>query len=48
MSTFLKIIRAALENDLDPVTAIMEYMEEKDSRVTRREAEHIVSIALAE
>lgn len=41
--TFLAIIGASLRNGLDPVNSIMEYLEEKDSRITRREAESIVA-----
>jgi len=37
-----EIVKAALDNDLDPVTAVMEYFEEKDSRITRWEAEQFV------
>ncbi len=42
-NTFLEIIKSARKNGFDPVTAIMEYLEEKDSRVTRIEAERIVA-----
>jgi hypothetical protein len=40
--TFKEIIKDAIENHQDPVTAIQDYLSEKDSHATRAEADRIV------
>lgn len=43
----LDVLRAALETGLDPVDALREYLLEKDSRITRREAARLAARLLA-
>ena len=42
MSLIREIIELALANGLDPVAAVKDFLEEKDSRITWAEAERIV------
>ena len=39
---FIEIIQAARQNGVNPVNALMDYMTEKDSRITRAQAARLV------
>jgi len=42
VETFREIIRAAIDEELDPVNELMDYLAEKDSRPRRLEVQRIV------